>query len=84
MKLSDFYNVLIGEKLKLVFRKSNKLIDDNFMYIKRYGNSSELMEDYEKLVSKFDDCFYRNSNSALDICEGNLVSKQKTLEIVKL
>lgn len=62
------------QKLKLVFQKSNKLIDDNFVYIKRDGNSSRLVEDYHKIASKYDGCFYRNINSALDICEGNIVS----------
>lgn len=64
----------VGQKLDLVFEKSNKLVDDNFVYIERDGNSSRLVEDYHKLASKFDDCFYRNINSALDICDGNIVS----------
>lgn len=64
----------LGQKLKLVFEKSNKLVDDNFVYIERDGNSSRLIENYHKLASKYDDCFYRNINSALEICEGNIVS----------
>ncbi|XP_037036544.1 A disintegrin and metalloproteinase with thrombospondin motifs adt-1 [Bradysia coprophila] len=61
-----------SQKLKLAFQKSNQLIDDNFVYIKRDGNTSILIDDYPRIASRFRDCFYRNINSALDVCDGNI------------
>lgn len=59
--------------LKLKFKKSANLIDNEFAYINRYENSSVLLKDFDKLREKHGNCFYRNSFSAIDICEGSLV-----------
>lgn len=35
-----------------------------------------LIDNFHKLAEQYADCFYRNENSALDICEGDVVSSR--------
>lgn len=53
--------------------RSNKLVDDNFVFIKRDENYTELVDDFHGLVNKYSNCFYRNENSAVDLCDGSMV-----------
>lgn len=66
-KLNDF-----GIDLHLY--RSNKLLDDNFVFIKRDENQTQLIDDFDKLAEKYSNCFYRNEHSAIDLCDGNVVS----------
>lgn len=60
--------------INLEFQQAKHLIDGGFVFIRRYENSSVLIKDFDKLADKYADCFYRNENSALDVCDGNIVS----------
>lgn len=63
-----------GEIQELKLLKSHQLLDEAFVYIKRFENNSQFIENSEKLANKFTECFYRNENSAFDVCDGNIVS----------
>lgn len=58
----------------LRLHRSNHLLDDNFVYIKRDENQTKLIDDYDRLADKYSNCFYRNENSAIDLCDGYVVS----------
>lgn len=58
----------------LHLHRSNHLLDDNFVYIKRDENQTKLIDDYDRLADKYSNCFYRNENSAIDLCDGYVVS----------
>lgn len=58
----------------LHLRRSNSLIDDNFVYILRDANQTKLVDDYDALINQYSSCFYRNENSAIDLCDGDVVS----------
>lgn len=60
--------------IDLHLKRSNKLLDDNFVFIKRDENQSQLIDDFDKLAERYSNCFYRNENSAIDLCDGNVVS----------
>lgn len=66
--------MLPGDIQELKLLKSHQLLDDAFVYIKRFENNSQFIENSEKLTNKFTDCFYRSENSAFDVCDGNIVS----------
>lgn len=53
--------------------KSEKLFDDSFVFITRDENRTTLVNDFDKLAEKYSNCFYRNENSAIDLCDGNMV-----------
>ena len=63
-----------NQDLTIKLEKSGKLIDDSFVFIQRDRNASVLIKDYDKLAERYADCFYRNENSAVDICDGSIVS----------
>lgn len=44
------------------------------MFIARDENRTSLVHDFDKLAEKYSDCFYRNENSAIDLCDGNMVT----------
>lgn len=67
-------NQLNYSDIDLHLHKSNKLVDDNFVFIKRDENHTKLVDDFDKLVERYSNCFYRNENSAIDLCDGNVVS----------
>lgn len=61
-------------ELQLNLSPSHGLIDDAFVFIKRYDNASVLIADNRQLSAKeFGACFYRGAQSALDLCEENVV-----------
>ncbi|XP_065367757.1 A disintegrin and metalloproteinase with thrombospondin motifs 16 [Calliphora vicina] len=55
--------------VNLKLQQTPKLIDDSFVFIRRYANSSQLIENSHKLVTRLEKCFYHNENSALDLCD---------------
>lgn len=59
----------------LHLRRSNRLLDDNFVYIKRDANQTKLVDNYDALIEQYTNCFYRNEYSAVDLCDGNMVSR---------
>lgn len=65
-----------GERwANLHLRQTPKLIDDAFILIRRYTNSTELIEDSNEFAQRYANCFYSNENSALDLCDDeNVVS----------
>lgn len=62
-----------ADNIDLRLHRSNKLIDDNFVFIKRDANQTELIGDFDSLIEEYSNCFYRNENSAIDLCDGNVV-----------
>lgn len=62
--------------IHIKLHKSNRLLDDNFIYIKRDENTTILLDKFGKLAEKYSDCFYRNENSAIDLCDGYVVSER--------
>lgn len=64
--------------IDLHLHRSTKLLDDNFVFIKRDENQTQLIDDFDKLADKYSNCFYRNENSAIDLCDGNVVSSSRT------
>lgn len=68
-------NCNISSDINLKLHKSNKLIDENFVFIKRDENATTLVDNFDKLAERYLNCFYRNENSAMDLCDGNVVSK---------
>lgn len=64
----------VRDGIDLHLHRSNKLLDDNFVFIKRDENHTQLIDDFDKLAEKYSNCFYRNENSAIDLCDGNVVS----------
>ena len=63
-----------GGGIDLHLQRSTKLLDDNFVFIKRDENQTQLIDDFDKLAERYSNCFYRNENSAIDLCDGNVVS----------
>lgn len=59
--------------IDLHLHRSNKLLDDNFVFIKRDKHQTQLIADFDKLADKYANCFYRNEHSAIDLCDGNVV-----------
>ncbi|XP_037942184.1 uncharacterized protein LOC119675069 [Teleopsis dalmanni] len=55
--------------VNLKLRQTPKLIDDAFIFIRRYANSTQFIENSHKLAEKYERCFYSNENSALDLCD---------------
>lgn len=76
MSLAHCRITTADSNINLEFQKAKHLIDGGFVFIRRYENSSVLIKDFDKLAEKYADCFYRNENSALDVCDGNVVSFQ--------
>lgn len=62
--------------IDLHLHRSNKLLDDNFVFIKRDKHQTQLIADFDKLAEKYANCFYRNEYSAIDLCDGNVVCIQ--------
>lgn len=60
--------------IDLHLQRSTKLLDDNFVFIRRDENHTQLIDDFDKLAERYSNCFYRNENSAIDLCDGNVVS----------
>ncbi|XP_067632659.1 uncharacterized protein stl [Eurosta solidaginis] len=61
------------QSVHLQLRQTPKLIDDAFVFIRRYANSTQFIEDSHKLAERYERCFYSNENSALDLCDdGNV------------
>lgn len=60
--------------LQLHLQPSQRLIDDAFVYIKRFENSSVLINDFHKLAEQIGGCFYRDARAALDLCDDGVVS----------
>lgn len=58
----------------LKLHKSDKLIDENFVFLKRDENATTIIDDSNRLARLYENCFYRNENSALDICDDKIVS----------
>lgn len=79
MKFQLFSNFTDNEQtVKLKLQQTQKLIDDSFVFIRRFANTSQLIENSHKLVTRLEKCFYHNENSALDLCdEENVVSGDK-------
>lgn len=63
----------------LHLRRSNRLLDDNFVYIKRDANQTKLVDNHDALIEQYTNCFYRNEYSAIDLCDGNMVSGLRVL-----
>lgn len=61
--------------MHFALRRSKRLIDDAFVFIKRFENSSILIDDFHKLGQQFAPCFYRSEHSAIDLCDETVVSK---------
>ncbi|XP_005176563.1 uncharacterized protein LOC101893463 [Musca domestica] len=59
--------------VNLKLQQTPKLIDDAFVFIRRYANTSQLVENSHKLAERLEKCFYHNENSALDLCDGENV-----------
>ncbi|XP_061401114.1 uncharacterized protein LOC133336856 [Musca vetustissima] len=59
--------------VNLKMQQTPKLIDDAFVFIRRYANTSQLVENSHKLAERLEKCFYHNENSALDLCDGENV-----------
>lgn len=59
-------------QLQLNLSPSIGLIDDSFVFIRRYDNTSVQIDYNRNQMAK--ECFYRGAQSALDLCEENLVS----------
>ncbi|TMW42707.1 hypothetical protein DOY81_012213 [Sarcophaga bullata] len=55
--------------VNLKLQQTPKLIDDSFVFIRRYANSSQLIENSHNLVTRLEKCFYHSENSALDLCD---------------
>lgn len=58
-----------GKLVDLKLQQAEKLVDDAFVFIKRTANSSQFIANSHKLAVNYERCFYRNANSALDLCD---------------
>lgn len=61
--------------MHFALRRSKRLIDESFVFIKRFANSSILLDDFHKLGRQLEPCFYRTEHSAIDLCDDSIVSK---------
>lgn len=61
-------------ELQLRLQPSRRLVDDAFVYIQRFENTSVLINDYPKLAEQFGGCFYRDARAAMDLCADGVVS----------
>lgn len=62
--------------MHFALRRSKGLIDDAFVFIKRFDeNSSVLIDDFHKLGEQLEPCFYRSDHSAIDLCDDTVVSR---------
>ena len=55
-------------------KRSENLIDDSFVFISRNDNNSNFVDSSFDVVEKYSNCFYRNENSAFDLCDHEIVS----------
>lgn len=62
-----------SDGIDLHLQRSNKLLDDHFVFIKRDENKTKIIDDYNQLAEQYSDCFYHNENSAIDVCDGTVV-----------
>lgn len=62
-----------GHRMDLRLHQTPKLIDDAFIFIRRFANTSQFIEDSHKLAERYQRCFYRNEISALDLCDNETV-----------
>ncbi|XP_055836780.1 A disintegrin and metalloproteinase with thrombospondin motifs 16 isoform X1 [Episyrphus balteatus] len=58
-----------GKLVDLKLQQAEKLVDDAFIFIRRTANTSQFIENSHKLAVNYERCFYRNANSALDLCD---------------
>lgn len=64
-----------SQQLQLHLQPSYRLLDDAFVYIRRYENASVLIDDFRPMADGAAPCFYRDVGvAAVDICERNVVS----------
>ncbi|XP_052873541.1 A disintegrin and metalloproteinase with thrombospondin motifs adt-1 [Anopheles cruzii] len=61
-----------GYNFSLQLQKSDILIDDSFVFLQHYDNSTVLLDDSYDRIMRYKDCFYRNERAAFDLCEGNV------------
>lgn len=64
---------------RISMRKSTDLVDDNFVFIQRFDEDETTVDNRTKIADRSDalngiqDCFYRSSDAALDLCDSNRV-----------
>lgn len=74
-----------GETIfNIKLHKSKRLFDDSFVFITRDENRTSVVNDFDKLAEKYSNCFYRNENSAIDLCDGNMVCVSKAQQTSRL
>uniref|UniRef100_A0A1B0GKN0 Putativedisintegrin and metalloproteinase with thrombospondin motifs 18 n=1 Tax=Lutzomyia longipalpis TaxID=7200 RepID=A0A1B0GKN0_LUTLO len=61
-----------GENVEFILEKSQQLLDDDFVFIHRYSNDSSIIEDSNEMLDDVTECFFTNTQSALDVCDDNL------------
>ncbi|XP_055379928.1 uncharacterized protein LOC129611040 [Condylostylus longicornis] len=62
-----------GEEVDLKLQQVTNLIDDAFILIRRYENSSQFITNSHKMAMDYEKCFYRDENSSLDLCDDTSV-----------
>ncbi|CAO1420311.1 unnamed protein product [Diamesa serratosioi] len=65
IKISDSND----DNFQLKLKRSENLIDDSFVFISRNDNNSNFVDSSFDVISKYSNCFYRNENSAFDLCD---------------
>jgi len=65
---------LPDENFLLKLFRSQSLIDSSFVFISRNQNQSQFVDESFDVARKYSDCFYRNENSAFDLCDHEIVS----------
>jgi hypothetical protein len=74
-KTNQFPLEISDDNLQLHLKRSQNLIDKyNFALISRYDNYSKFVDSSFDLAEKYGNCFYRNENSAFDLCDHEIVS----------
>lgn len=63
------------DQLHINLQPSSGLIDDAFVFINRYENTTDIVDGYHKMANEIGSCFYRGDLSALDLCESSVVCR---------
>lgn len=65
-----------SQPMRLSMQKSTDLVDDNFVFIQRFDDANSIdnrtkIADRSAALQGIQDCFYRSSEAALDLCDTN-------------
>jgi hypothetical protein len=71
------------DNFQLKLKRSQNLIDKSFVFISRNQNRSEFLDNSFNMAQMYGDCLYRSENSAFDLCDHEIVSRENCYLFLK-